>query len=273
MNDVERLAMLTSPALKGLMEAGHDRLIVPIGATEQHGPHLPNGTDMTIAEAIAERVCAGRRVILAPGIAYGYSHVHDGFPGTVSVSPLVLIPFIAEVAAGYLAMGFRTVVLLNSHGKNRAIVWTAAQQAMTDAGAGVVIPLTVGDFTAGVDDQTGPVAGSHATRLETAIMMAVDAPSVVSDLVSDFVLDSPSNAAFRLATDLWLTREHSATGVMGSPTGATAQLGLKAMDVVEERITKLIVELEAMNPRQRNLNRSEIVLNAHADPRSGSAQQ
>jgi creatinine amidohydrolase len=108
-------------------------ILLPVGATEAHGPHLPLGTDTMEAREICRRVALrlaaqGREVVIGPVIPFGASSVHLGFPGTVSISSRTLIALLAEIAASLHRTGFRDFVLVHGHDGNLPSMMVAAQE-------------------------------------------------------------------------------------------------------------------------------------------------
>ena len=92
-----RLGGATFPELLGQVDI---HLLIPLGATEQHGPHLPLDTDTVIASGVAEAVAGGRHdVVVAPALPYGSSGEHSGFPGTLSLGQAALETALIELAA------------------------------------------------------------------------------------------------------------------------------------------------------------------------------
>src|SRR5690606_25254259 len=98
--DMTSWAKLTAPQIGELVEKqGRRMAVLPIGATEQHGPHLASGTDTLLAEAICGEACRRRNVLMLPAIPYGCSFGHsDAWPGTISLSPETLASVLCEVA-------------------------------------------------------------------------------------------------------------------------------------------------------------------------------
>jgi creatinine amidohydrolase len=108
-------------------------ILLPVGATEAHGPHLPLGTDTMEAREICRRVALrlaaqGREVVIGPVIPFGTSSFHLGFPGTVSISSRTLIALLAEIAASLHRTGFRDFVLVHGHDGNLPSMMVAAQE-------------------------------------------------------------------------------------------------------------------------------------------------
>src|SRR5690625_1162128 len=94
--------------------------ILPLGAIEQHGPHLDLSTDISIATELARRICTelGDDAILLPPMPYGLSEHHTAFAGTVTLRPSTFIQLILEVVESLAAQGMRRTVIVNGHGGN-----------------------------------------------------------------------------------------------------------------------------------------------------------
>lgn len=204
-------------------------LLVPLGATEQHGPHLPLDTDTRIATAVAERVAADRPdAAVAPAVPYGASGEHQGFPGTLSIGHEALTALLVELVRS--ATGDRTpghtrasddgpvaaVVLVNGHGGNGEAVGAAL-----DVLAGEGRPVTAWWPRWPADD-------SHAGRVETSLLLAL-APELVH-------LDRAEVGRTEPLPDLLdeLRRggvaSVSANGVLGDPTRASAAAGAAMLE-------------------------------------------
>jgi len=188
-------------------------LLVPVGATEQHGPHLPLGTDTAIAATVAAR--SGLPV--APALPYGASGEHEGFPGTVSIGTEVLAAVIVEL--GRSACRFaRRLVLVNGHGGNVGALRAAVVLLRSEG-------RDVAWFPCGV-----PGADAHAGHHETGVMLALAPDAVRPDLAA------PGNTAplreLMPAISAGSVRDVSPSGVLGDPTGATAGEGAETVSVI-----------------------------------------
>ncbi|MFI8089486.1 mycofactocin biosynthesis peptidyl-dipeptidase MftE [Streptomyces sp. NPDC086080] len=192
-------------------------VLVPLGSTEQHGPHLPLNTDSVIAECVtraaAERLTDGRPdrpVLAAPAITYGSSGEHAGFPGTVSIGHEALRVVLVETVRS-LSLWAGRVVFVNGHGGNVPTLDAAVRQ-LRDEGHDVA---WLGCEVPGGD--------AHAGRAETSVMLHL-APG-------DVLLSAAVAGDTRRLADLMpeLTargvRAVSPSGVLGDPTGATAEEG------------------------------------------------
>jgi creatinine amidohydrolase len=191
-------------------------VLVPVGSTEQHGPHLPLSTDTVIAQAVAERVAAALRpgadgpVLVAPAMAYGASGEHAGFPGTVSIGHEALYAVIVETVRS-LALWAGRVVLVNGHGGNVRTLDAAVSRLRVE-----------GHDTAWAGCEV-PGGDAHAGFAETSVMLYL-APGLVRPF--DAVTGETRPLA-AILPDLVArgVRAVSASGVLGDPAGASAGRG------------------------------------------------
>ena len=106
--------------VEGYLE-GSDMVIIPLGSTEQHGPHLPLGSDYYQSFAMAEEISKRTQVVVAPVLLVGYSEYHSGFPGTISVKRETMEQLLFECVESLMKYGFRRFMFLNYHGGNGLI--------------------------------------------------------------------------------------------------------------------------------------------------------
>jgi mycofactocin system creatininase family protein len=196
-----------SPAV----ESGGFTLLLPLGATEQHGPHLPLDTDTRIAVAIADGVAETiDATIVAPAIAIGASGEHAGFAGTLSVGTRVLTEMLVEIVRT-AGPEFVRIVVINGHGGN-AYALRAATAACSAEGRS----LEVWSIRL-------PGADAHAGRTETSLLLHV-APEVVH--MTEAVAGNIESLEELLPKMMeGGVREVSPNGVLGDPTGASAEEG------------------------------------------------
>src|SRR6185437_12186778 len=112
------LAGLTWPEVKAEIEAGRDTVVMALGATEQHGCHLPLATDALIGDHLARRLAERLDAFLAPTLRVGCSEHHLGFAGTLSLSEPTYHAIVGELVRSLLRGGFRRIVLMPTHGGN-----------------------------------------------------------------------------------------------------------------------------------------------------------
>jgi mycofactocin precursor peptide peptidase len=186
-------------------------VLVPVGACEQHGPHLPLDTDARIAVAVAHRAAAGDpALVVAPPLTYGASGEHEGFPGTLSIGHEALRAVLVELGRSAARWAPR-LVFVNGHGGNLPTVPDAVAQLRAEGRDAAWSPCVV----AGGD--------AHAGRTETSLLLALDPAAVRADAAEP-------GATAPLADLLPALRRGgvaavSPNGVLGDPTGATAEEG------------------------------------------------
>lgn len=220
-----------------------DRVILPLGATEQHGRHLGVGTDHLEAEAIALGTGEKANVAIAPTLCYGMSHAHLSFTGTMSLRPTTLIAVVEDLFRSLYRHGFRRVLVVNGHGGNEAALASALHLVADD-----LRDLRVKTFQWWTDqesyrvvtDALGPQQGSHATAGETAFMLAICPSGVKLNRLSGH--DSPVKPA-RDFVNVHLFRERYPDGIMGlNPATATAEVGKALLAKSVEICARELVE-------------------------------
>lgn len=206
-------------------------VLVPLGSTEQHGPHLPFATDTIIASAVADRVrarlaSAGEGpVIVAPALAYGASGEHQQFPGTVSIGTGALASVIVELVRSLSTWAAR-IVIVNGHGGNVA--------ALTAS-----VPLLLGQgHRVGWAPCAAGGADAHAGHTETSVLLHL-APGLV-----DLTVAAPGATAAIEALLPRLraggVRSVSANGVLGDPGGSSAADGAALLAVMCDGVLERI---------------------------------
>lgn len=197
-------------------------LIVPLGSLEQHGHHLPLGTDTAVARAVAERAAGFLdHALLAPALAYGASGEHEDFPGTVSIGTEALTVLLVEYGRSAGRWAGR-VLLVNGHGGNLDALRAAGTLLRTEG-------REVAWFPCGV-----PGADAHAGRTETSLMLHVEPLGVRADRAVAGVRTPLGDLLPRLRADG--VRAVSPTGVLGDPAGASAEEGAALVAALADRL-------------------------------------
>lgn len=123
-----RIEEMTWPMVKRALEEGYKTVIVPVGSIEQHGPHLPIGTDAYFGDCLGLRVAEKLgKTLVAPTLRPGCSEYHMDFPGTITLSTETLMHVLRDVCVSLDRHGFENILLLPTHGGNFAPVLTATQ--------------------------------------------------------------------------------------------------------------------------------------------------
>jgi creatinine amidohydrolase len=205
--------------------------IVPVGATEQHGPHLPVGTDTVLATAVAEGIVERTPgTLVGPVLALGCSSHHRAFPGTISLRVPTFVDTVVDVCRSIDAAG-STALLLNGHGGNRAPL-DVALSALADEGIRA-FALTYWELLEDVvvealGDDAATACG-HACALETSLMQHLRAGDVRESLIPTGATPptwlDPHMFSKHAARVVRPFEEISSDGVIGRPELATPELG------------------------------------------------
>jgi mycofactocin precursor peptide peptidase len=201
--------------------AGGCLLVVPVGSTEQHGCHLPLSTDTDISVALASRLVSARAdAIMAPALPYGSSGEHAGFAGTLSIGTQALELVLVEL--GRSADAFAGVVFVSAHGGNLEALSRAVARLGSEGRRARWWSPGRGELPSGL---TGD---AHAGHTETSVMLALDGAAVRTAAAEP---GNPTPLA-ELMPDLVAggVRAVSANGVLGDPTGASAEAGRALLD-------------------------------------------
>jgi creatinine amidohydrolase len=200
--------------------------VLPIGSFEQHGAHLPLATDTIIAAEISARICARYEAVLLPPVAFGCSHEHADFPGTVSISATTLFGVLRDVAESLSHAGFTGLALVNGHGGNY-VLSNVAQELSRG-------PFRVALYPTRVEWQSARNAARlatdmhedmHAGELETSLLMHTS-PDLVREGHDSG--DHTANDRRHLLT-LGLA-SYTRSGVIGRPSLASADKGRLLLD-------------------------------------------
>jgi mycofactocin system creatininase family protein len=201
-------------------------LLIPVGSTEQHGPHLPISTDAIVAEAVATGLGAAiTGAVVAPVVQYGASGEHAGFPGTLSVGLDVMLSVLVELGRS-ATLWAGSIVFVNGHGGNVTAV-DAATRLLVEEGRDVRwVPCVA------------PGGDAHAGRTETSLLLHL-APALVR-------IDRAEAGETRSMQELLPllrasgVRAVSGNGVLGDPAGASATEGRAVLEqMVEHAMRRL----------------------------------
>lgn len=223
-----------------------DTAILPCGAIEQHGHHLPVDVDYYDANYLAKKVaenCEDPKPFVLPPIPYGVSYHHEDFKGTLSVTNNSLSAFIYDIGVGLARNGIKKLVILNGHGDNMPTLSYAAQMINRDAH--IFVAVESGE-TSDKDlyNLIGTYNDIHAGEIETSTTLAIRPHLVQMDKAiketMDFgtkYLDYTSDRGVK-----WYvrTKKISETGVMGDPTLATKEKGEKMWEMMIKHMVRFI---------------------------------
>lgn len=231
-------------------------VVVPFGAMEQHGPHLPLKTDALIGACICRRLgeaCEGRILVL-PQQWLGLSLHHMRFAGTISASVDTFIAMVTDTISSIAAAGFKNILALNSHGGNSAALEVALTKCKSLYPAHRFVATTYWNAAAAglAGIRESAIGGmGHACELETSLVLAEQPELVRTELIradgrwpaSDFLAKDMlrgGSASYALRFD-----EITNEGAVGDPTLASAAKGEAAYSVIVKAITRLVQEMES----------------------------
>src|SRR6186997_3346035 len=261
-----RYEKLTWPEIEDAVDLGKV-CIVPVGAVEQHGPHLPLDVDLICPTEIAlgaARSVPGKLLVL-PTMSYGYTgHVMD-FPGTINGHFEHFMHLMLDITKSLAYHGFKKIVLLNGHGSNMPNLDLIARRTNLETDAECIPAawwnlLTVDKkFLPSWRESKFPGGCAHACELETSLYLYLDEDNVRKDLIKSGTIsfndeDSPFNwvdlFAAGPATVVSWTSSYSNTGVLGDAELATAEKGRAAY---EEAVKQLVRYVTWWQPRPKDV--------------------
>jgi len=230
-----------------------DVALLPVGAIEQHGPHLPLDTDSYDAEHLGREVaarCKEPRPLVLPLIPYGVSYHHEDFAGTVSIGPETLSRLVYEIGMNLARQGITKLIVLNGHGGNSPALHFAAQLINRDAH--IFTCVDTGETSdADVNSMAETPNDVHAGEIETSTTLATRPELVRLDkarkLVPKFSSDYLDFTSKRSITWYARTARLSSSGVLGDPTKASREKGEKMWEVMVRNLVELVEHLKGMS--------------------------
>lgn len=226
-------------------------IVLPVGAIEQHGPHLPCSVDATVAAGVA-----GKALSLLPNsipaygippIIYGKSDEHIHFPGTITLNGETLLHMVQEIGESVYRAGFRKLLMVNAHGGQPQPLEMAARELRLRHGDYMVIARSawsVAHDSSFFSDKEKQLS-MHAGHGETAIMMALDPDSVKMERAEASYpppFPCPTLTTGRPAA-AWASYDFGPTGVIGDPTMATLEQGQQLLAQLGEQWAQAITEI------------------------------
>jgi creatinine amidohydrolase len=243
------------------LDAAKAVAVLPLGATEQHGPHLPLSVDHRLVDGVIDaclpHLPAGLQVLFLPTQQVGYSPEHSRFPGTLTLSS-------ATVAATWIALGecvaltgLKKLLLLNSHGGQVSLMDIVARELRTHYDLIVYScswwKLPLGDAVTALFSAEEHRFGVHAGEIETSMMLALRPQDVVMEQARDFKSSSQERAAKYpilgnggSAKLGWQMQDYNAQGAAGNAAAATADKGRAVLDAAGLQLALLLQELSSL---------------------------
>jgi len=237
---------LTWEECGALSRQGMETVLLPVGATEQHGPHLACDTDTYFAREIALRVSARTGVPVLPELAYGCSLGHSRrWPGTVALPPALLAEIVTQIYDWVRGAGFRRMLVLNAHVTNFAPLRCAIEVCRSRWDDALVTVVNLPDVSARVRQVFDADAVDwHANDAETSLMYALDQTRVRPDRVAD--ADDPDRTEGLVFAHP--VNRTSINGVTGYPSRATHEKGRDLLEAMVDDLEKRVRQAMAEHP-------------------------
>ena len=227
-------------------------LIQPIASIEQHGPHLPLATDLMVCEATTEAMVSARGdeldLWLLPSLAYGKSNEHAWAPGTIWLSAQTILQVLDNVASSLVTTKARKLVFVNGHGGNTSLLDVAGRDLHQKYGLQTfLVHPSVPPDHGGAGHPAEHGMGVHAGLQETSLILhlrpdLVDMSQARSN-VPTYQLDYQYVGFGKPARVAWLANDFGASGVVGDPCAATAELGQSVFEAMVKRLGETLEEI------------------------------
>lgn len=242
------------------LDPGAAVAVLPVGATEQHGPHLPLSVDQTLVDGIVAaclpHLPGPLPVLFLPTQQVGYSPEHAAFPGTLTLSSETVIRTWTELGACVARAGLKKILLFNSHGGQVSLMDIVARELRARHGLIAYScswwNLPLGEADAQFSEHEHRF-GVHAGDIETSLMLALRPQHVRMQRAQDFLSTSQQRAAGspilgngRSAKLGWQMQDYNALGAAGNAAAATASKGEKLLQEAGRQLALLLQELSAL---------------------------
>lgn len=252
-------------ALQASGQIAHTIAVLPLGATEQHGPHLPLAVDTLLADGII-RACLPHLgtevpVLFLPTLPIGLSPEHAAFAGTLTLKAETVLRLWTDVAESVAATGIQKLLLFNAHGGHVGAMDLVGRDLRARLG---LLVYAVSWFNLPLQDEAGCDVlaqvsaqeqrfGVHAGQAETAMMLALAPQQVTMSVAQNF-----ESAAQRRASDFailgngrsaklaWQTQDYNASGAVGNAAAATPALGHALVDAAGRALARLLAEVHRL---------------------------
>lgn len=231
-------AELTWEELPAVLKAAQAAAILPVGATEQHGPQLGCGVDTVVAETLCRAVAAKSGVPMLPPLPYGCSLGHSRrWPGTITLQPITLIEVVRQIGDWAYHAGVRRLFIVNAHVTNAAPLRCALEMLRAEHDDLMVAVINTATLSARVRDaQFADAADWHANDAETSLMLATAPGMVRPERLAD--ADDPDRTGGCVFAHP--VNRTSRNGVTGKPSAATVEKGQLWFDWMVEDLAALV---------------------------------
>ena len=256
------LGEMTNPEVETFLKT-HHTVIIPTGATEQHGPHGPLLTDVLIPQEIARRIAPRIGAVVAPPINYALSYPHVGFTGLVQIRIPTFLALIEDLCVSFATSGFKRIIFLNGHYDNTYAIAYGCANAADKLGKDVkAFPVNYWDAMTPeiIDEFMGLKNGMHANRAETSAVLRINPDLVDMDNANaefppfpDYTINTgPVHTAF-FFTSPGSVFNATKSGTWGDARESTPEAGERYLEAGVRSTLALLENIEktfdAMPPR------------------------
>lgn len=243
------------------LDADHTVAVLPVAATEQHGPHLPLSVDQTLVDGVIgaalPHLPIDAPVLFLPTQAVGYSPEHVAFAGTLTLSSATVISTWIELGECVARAGVKKLVLFNSHGGQVSLMDIVARELRNRCGMVVYssswFSLPLGMSVDGLFTAEEHRFGIHAGDIETSMMLALRPQNVTLAQAQNFASTSQNRAASyallgngKSAKLGWAMQDYNPAGAVGNAAAATAEKGRMVVDAAGRQLAALLQEVSAL---------------------------
>jgi creatinine amidohydrolase len=245
------LGEMTNPEVEAYLRLKGEQAIaiIPVGSTEQHGPHGPLATDTLVPTEIARRIAPKVGAVVGPPVTYGLSYPHAGFTGVVYLRQATFASLIEDLCENYARMGFRRIVFLNGHWDNTYPIAFACANAAEKMPAGTrAFPIT---YWESMDrEETEEFFVLHANRSEISAVLAISPALVDMDVANVELPPFPETSAPTAVHTAFFypnpgsIKWASKSGTWGDARQASAEFGERFLEVVSASTVRLLDDIE-----------------------------
>lgn len=227
----------------------HHSVIIPVGSTEQHGPHGPLLTDALVANEVARRVAPEVGAVVAPPINYGLAYPHAGFTGVALLRIPTFMAVIEDLCATFATIGFRRIVFLNGHYDNKFAIAYACANAAERMPAGVRA-FTMHYWDGMTPEEWAEFPILHANKPEVSAVMAIDAGLVDTERLNAEWPPFPDGSSLEaMHTPLFYSSPGSVyratrSGTWGDARESSVEFGQRCLEVAARATIRLLGDLE-----------------------------
>jgi creatinine amidohydrolase len=231
------LDRMTWAEVKEEIQKGRDTVVVPFGSTEQHGKHMPLGTDAILGDVIGWGLAKRLGAFLAPTVRFGCSEHHLAFTGTISLGEQTFRSIVTDVVASLSVHGFQRIVLLPTHGGNFKPLAKAMAKIEPVKGVRILAFTNLEGYTNAMFESSrafgvdAAKSGAHSGEWETSVMLALRPELVKMDWAAEGFIGELSEIMSKVFDGI---QNLDQNGVLGDPRPAKAEAGKKYLeDIIE----------------------------------------